>query len=64
MNSKITLTFEEYQLVRDAMAFARGNLQCYRRGDTPAYPDGLSRLEGAQEVLEAARWRTEDEGES
>lgn len=56
--SKITLTFEEYQDIRGAMAYARG----YIEGLTGKLdvPPGFTRLEDGIKILEAARWRTED----
>lgn len=55
--STIVLTFHDYQSIRDAMAFARGQLQAL---SAPAPPPGFTSLESASELLESARWRTED----
>ena len=58
-SGRVVLDFTEYQELRDAMAWARGNLACYEDGGTPQYPNGADKLLDAGALLEAARWRTE-----
>lgn len=58
--SEITLRFSEYQEIRDAMAFARGILEAH--GIDPAITTpGFASLVDAGELLEDARWRTEED---
>lgn len=59
--SLITLEFSEYQEIRDAMAYARGQLISF--GAPDPYPGWVS-LDEANQVLENARWRTEEQSSS
>ena len=58
MNNTINLTIEEYQEIRDAMFYAKGNIVCYMSGNQPRYPDVISKLTSASDILESARWRS------
>lgn len=58
--SKVTLQFDEYQDIRQALAMAEGYIKALA-GDNDPLDVWVAELVLARKVLNAARWRTEEQ---
>lgn len=57
--SNITLRFEEYQEIRACLTIGRVTVENHVGGSQRPYL--IRKLQAASDMLEVARWRTEDE---